>query len=62
VLFIPEETYKLKEQLKEDQTIWNRISTVGSIPLHWFPCEQAKLITMDLPELPSQLLINGFSI
>jgi hypothetical protein len=59
VLFVPEESYTLRERLKEDQKVWSRISTVRSLPLCWFPTEQRALITMDLPQLPSQMLVNG---
>lgn len=32
---------------------------MGALPLHWFPTEQPKLITMGLPQLVAQLVVNG---
>uniref|UniRef100_A0A183CTX8 Nucleotid_trans domain-containing protein n=1 Tax=Globodera pallida TaxID=36090 RepID=A0A183CTX8_GLOPA len=59
VVFIPDATFTLKQQLREDQRVWNRLQSVHSLPLHWFPTEQPKLITMELPQLVAQLVLNG---
>uniref|UniRef100_A0A914LNS4 Uncharacterized protein n=1 Tax=Meloidogyne incognita TaxID=6306 RepID=A0A914LNS4_MELIC len=59
LFFIPEKTYTLTERLKDDKSVWDKICTIKSLPVNWFPSEQPSLISMDLPQLPPQLFING---
>uniref|UniRef100_A0A914HBC7 Uncharacterized protein n=1 Tax=Globodera rostochiensis TaxID=31243 RepID=A0A914HBC7_GLORO len=47
---LPDDDLRL-HHLREDQRVWNRLQSVHSLPLHWFPTEQPKLITMELPQL-----------
>ncbi|KAL3116073.1 hypothetical protein niasHT_007373 [Heterodera trifolii] len=59
VVFIPDASLTLRQQLREDQRVWDRLQSVDSLPLHWFPTEQHKLLTMELPQLVAQLVLNG---
>lgn len=59
VLFVPESTYVLLEQLKADPKIWAKIESIAALPFHWFPTSQTNYLHMGLPQLPFKMLVDG---
>lgn len=54
VMFVPEVSHVLREKLKP----FKEVESVSSLPIRWFPTDNANLITLMQPNLIYKILID----